>query len=91
MQAHEQTVRAWLSAEYQLFFENLNAVSRLQLEYFTPMVPANMRELWEAGLDSGKYTLKICGAGGGGFMLGFCKHPDDIAGLNDRFPLITNL
>jgi len=91
IQAHEQTVRAWLSAEYQLFFENLNAVSRLQLEYFTPMVPANMRELWEAGLDSGKYTLKICGAGGGGFMLGFCKNPDDIAGLNDRFPLITNL
>ncbi len=91
LQAHEQTVEAWLSAKYEPFFDSLNAVSRLQLEYFTPMVPASMRELWEAGLDTGKYSLKICGAGGGGFMLGFCKNPDDIAGLNDRFPLIANL
>jgi mevalonate kinase len=66
-------------------------VSRLQLQYFTPMVPANMRDVWEYGLDSGKYSMKICGAGGGGFMLGFCQNPDDIASLNDRFSLMTNL
>lgn len=91
MQAHEQTVQAWLSAEYRPFFNSLNEVSRLQLEYFTPMVPANMQEVWEYGLDTGKYTLKICGAGGGGFMLGFCTNPEDIASLTDRYSLITNL
>lgn len=89
--AHEQTVHTWLAAEYQSFFDHLNTISRLQLQYFTPMVPANMRDVWEYGLDSGKYSMKICGAGGGGFMLGFCQNPDDIASLTDRFSLMTNL
>lgn len=91
LQAHEQTVQAWLSAEYDSFFDNLNIVSGFQVEYFTPMVPVNTREFWEYGLDSGKYTLKICGAGGGGFMLGFCNNPEDIAELNNHFRLVTNL
>lgn len=91
MQAHEQTVQAWLSAAYQPFFNSLQVVSGIQLAYFTPMVPENMREIWEYGLQTGKYTLKICGAGGGGFILGFCNNPDDIAHLHNRFPLITNL
>jgi mevalonate kinase len=30
-----------------------------------------MRGLWSKGLESGDYILKLCGAGGGGFVLGF--------------------
>ena len=26
---------------------------------------------WQWGLDSGKFQLKLCGSGGGGFLLGF--------------------
>jgi mevalonate kinase len=29
--------------------------------------------LWETGLETGDFCLKICGAGGGGFLLGFAK------------------
>jgi mevalonate kinase len=28
-------------------------------------------QAWQWGLDSGKFQLKLCGSGGGGFLLGF--------------------
>ena len=38
--------------------------------YLPPMIPFELRELWMQGLESKDFYLKICGAGGGGFMLG---------------------
>ena len=35
------------------------------------MIPTQMRGLWSKGLESGEYVLKLCGAGGGGYILGF--------------------
>ena len=34
------------------------------------MIPPLFKELWERGLDSDDFYLKLCGAGGGGFLLG---------------------
>ncbi|TAF34106.1 MAG: mevalonate kinase [Cytophagales bacterium] len=52
----------------------LNAVahiSRFQWEHFQPMIPTLFADIWKKGLDTGAYHLKLCGAGGGGFILGF--------------------
>jgi mevalonate kinase len=38
------------------------------------MIPAIFNRLWKKGLDSGEYYLKLCGAGGGGFILGFTQN-----------------
>lgn len=48
-------------------------ISALQQQYFAPMIPAAFQELWAEGLNSGAFALKLCGAGGGGFMLGLAK------------------
>ena len=37
------------------------------------MIPASSIEVWQKGLDTGSYYLKLCGSGGGGFLLGFTK------------------
>ena len=37
------------------------------------MIPKLYRKLWKEGIDSNAYYLKLCGSGGGGFMLGFTK------------------
>jgi mevalonate kinase len=29
--------------------------------------------LWQLGLDTNAYYLKLCGSGGGGYMLGFTQ------------------
>ena len=35
------------------------------------MIPAAFREIWEEGTQpESSFSLKLCGAGGGGFILG---------------------
>ena len=34
------------------------------------MIPKLYRDLWSEGLSSNDYSLKLCGAGGGGFLMG---------------------
>jgi mevalonate kinase len=54
-------------------FHHLWLISKFQWEYFPEMIPTQMRSLWLQGLESGEYVLKLCGAGGGGFVLGFSQ------------------
>jgi mevalonate kinase len=37
------------------------------------MIPQSFQDLWQQGLDEGHFALKLCGAGGGGFLLGMGK------------------
>lgn len=53
------------------FEENFKAISTFQLKYFSNMIPKNLIDIWEEGLTTDKYYLKLCGAGGGGFFICF--------------------
>ena len=37
------------------------------------MIPQSVVNIWREGLDSNIYSLKLCGSGGGGYILGFTK------------------
>jgi mevalonate kinase len=37
------------------------------------MIPAQFHELWKKGIDTNAYYLKLCGSGGGGYILGFTE------------------
>ncbi len=53
-------------------FQNiLKQLSYFQLEKMKPMIPENMRFLWQSGLDQDTWITKLCGSGGGGFLLAF--------------------
>jgi len=54
-------------------------ISELQLRYMKNMIPNKIQTLWEEGVKSKKFSLKLCGAGGGGFMLAFCYDKDTLA------------
>jgi mevalonate kinase len=43
----------------------------LQFDFFSEMIPEKFKRIWENGIQSGTYSLKLCGSGGGGFILGF--------------------
>ncbi len=66
-----QCISDILSGNMRSFFESLIKVSAFQLKHFTNMIPENFMPAWQWGLDSGKFQLKLCGSGGGGFLLGF--------------------
>lgn len=59
----------------QEFFDALFHISAFQLEFFTPMIPASFRNLLSESLSSGSHLLKLCGSGGGGYLLGFSRNP----------------
>ena len=85
---HEAMVQAWMQADAAAFWPNLQGVSRFQLRHFEPMVPATIRDFWEKNLDHPDFALKICGGGGGGFMLGFARNREVAEKLPGGFRII---
>ena len=40
------------------------------------MIPKKFHQLWASGIESNDYYLKLCGSGGGGYILGFTEDID---------------
>lgn len=66
-------IEAFLKKDMNPFFRNLKKLSVWAYEHFRPMIPENLFNVWKKGLDSNVYYLKLCGSGGGGYILGFAK------------------
>lgn len=66
-----QCISDILNGRMKSFFDSLIKVSKFQLEHFGNMIPSNFLAPWKWGLDTGTFQLKLCGSGGGGFLLGF--------------------
>lgn len=66
-------VQSLLEGHTEKLRETFFELSQFQLEEFTPMIPPLFQDLWRIGLESQTFALKLCGAGGGGFLLGICK------------------
>lgn len=74
-------VDALVSNERENLAHHLWHISKFQWDFFPEMIPTQMRGPWTHGLDTGEYILKLCGAGGGGFLLGYSeKSPDELSG-----------
>jgi len=68
---NDACIAAFLKGDTKPLFNNLKKLSHLVFENFTPMIPPSMKELWQQGFETNAYYLKLCGSGGGGFVLGF--------------------
>jgi mevalonate kinase len=70
------SINSLLSGKLDDFFDNLEKLSNLQLCYMNQMIPYDFQEHWKNGLQSKDYFMKLCGSGGGGYLLGFTKDFD---------------
>lgn len=70
---NESCIESFLKQDTTALHEHMSDLSKLQYEHFAPMIPQLYQETWKKGLESGLYNLKLCGAGGGGFLLGSTK------------------
>ncbi len=68
---NDECIKAFLHGDYKPLFKSLKKLSKLALDNFTPMIPDLFHKLWKQGIDTNAYYLKLCGSGGGGFILGF--------------------
>ncbi|MBL7776601.1 MAG: hypothetical protein JNK89_11400, partial [Saprospiraceae bacterium] len=82
-QWHNHVLQSWELGDWEQFWLALRQVSEFQLRYLSPMIPESLRSVWERSLEGTAFFLKICGAGGGGFVLGFAR---SATALSDFFP-----
>ncbi len=75
-QYNDACIQAFLKGDTKPLFRNLKKLSHLVLEYFSPMIPVSVHDLWKKGIETNAYYLKLCGSGGGGFVLGFTRDYD---------------
>lgn len=66
-------IDAFLKKDMNPFFRNLKKLSVWAYEHFKPMIPESIYNIWKKGIDTNAYYLKLCGSGGGGYILGFTK------------------
>ncbi len=69
-------VEDFLKGDVKSLFGNVKQLSKTVLRNFKPMIPASFHDLWKQGLESNDYYLKLCGSGGGGYILGFTEDID---------------
>jgi len=63
----------FLKGNFNALFGDVKQLSKVVLTHFKPMIPKAFHKLWEQGITSNDYYLKLCGSGGGGYILGFTK------------------
>jgi len=69
-------VEDFLKGDVKSLFTNIKDLSKVVLDNFKPMIPKQFHTLWKKGIDTNAYYLKLCGSGGGGYMLGFTEDID---------------
>jgi mevalonate kinase len=65
-----ECIKNFLDADTTSLLVNFKKLSEFQFEHLSPMIPKLYRELWVEGINTDDYYLKLCGAGGGGFLMG---------------------
>ncbi len=64
-------VESFLKGDFKSLFSNTKQLSKVVLNNFKPMIPEKFHNVWQEGIESNDYYLKLCGSGGGGYILGF--------------------
>ena len=67
-------VENFLNGDLAALFNNTKKLSRIVLKNFKPMIPEKFHNLWKKGIENDSYFLKLCGSGGGGYILGFTEN-----------------
>jgi mevalonate kinase len=67
-------IAAFLEGHWTNLFAAAHQISDFQYRFLLPLIPSDFHSVWEKGLASEHFKLKICGAGGGGFLLGITKN-----------------
>lgn len=69
----DNAIHAFRQADGTALFDLMHLISHFQFKYFDAMILDGFKGLWLDSLASDLYKLKLCGAGGGGMILGFTR------------------
>lgn len=66
-------IEDFLHGNVTSLFGNVKKLSKIVLANFKPMIPVAFHKIWAQGIQTNDYYLKLCGSGGGGYILGFTE------------------
>ena len=66
-------IEDFLQGDVKSLFGNVKSLSKIVLTNFKPMIPDAFHKVWEKGISTNDYYLKLCGSGGGGYILRFYR------------------
>ncbi|MBK6947082.1 MAG: hypothetical protein IPH16_02455 [Haliscomenobacter sp.] len=69
----EDAIHYFLAGQWEALFEEWHILSGFQRRYMGKMILPAWETFWLEGLAGNRFKLKLCGAGGGGFVLGISK------------------
>ena len=72
----DASIESFLQGDARALFSNTKKLSKVVFNNFKPMIPVEFHELWQKGIETNDYYLKLCGSGGGGYILGFAPDID---------------
>ncbi|MBO5810677.1 MAG: hypothetical protein J6R32_07595 [Bacteroidales bacterium] len=61
----------------ETFFKMLSQLSEMQVEMLSHTIPDNVKEFFFFDINKNGFQVKLCGAGGGGYLLGFTNKVDE--------------
>ena len=86
--AVEAAIAAFLTGSGRLVFEEIHRIGEFQFRFLEKLIPEKFQPTWKQGLDGDLYKLKVCGAGGGGFLLGITADFDATKAALANFELL---
>jgi mevalonate kinase len=72
-----KAIEYFINCENHQFIDILRQLSSFQLTNFKHLIPEQFQNAAIEGLSKQQFYLKICGSGGGGFLLGFTLIPEE--------------
>ncbi len=83
---NQKGMTALLDDDKKELMRSMKRISQLQYDHFSEMIPDAFRTIWLEGLNHNNYFLKLCGAGGGGMIMGWAE---DVDTLISRLPHLS--
>lgn len=68
---NNQCIHSFFEGDITNLHIYMQKLSKFTFTYFAPMVPDSVVTVWKRGIENGDYSLKLCGSGGGGMVLGY--------------------
>ncbi len=76
--ATNTAIESFMQHKHARLMDCVKLISQLQYDMLPEFIPNPFKDIWKDGLKTDQFHLKICGAGGGGFIIGFAKADADL-------------
>ena len=87
MSCVDSAIQSWLNNDAENAWRAVSQISVHQFVEFRELIPPHFLPLWLDGLKSEAFKLKLCGAGGGGYILCFGRNTEKIESVLNGYNL----